>query len=121
MGPLKVVSLPHRGRRYEPALAPRGTVKDGPPFRNHPKLPTRFSVELGGRNDLGQESVACWPVGRVTLRFVKGENRPIVLGGRADRPSTAAARLGGRWRLCDVAPSEGRGPLRREDGVRPGT
>merc|ERR1711974_115554 len=83
-------------------------------------LPTRFSVELGGRNDLGQESVACRPVGRVTLRFVKGENRPIVLGGRADRPSTAAARLGGRWRLCDVAPSEGRGPLRREDGVRPG-
>merc|ERR1711974_260509 len=66
------------------------------------------------------ESVACCPVGRVTLRFVKGENRPIVLGGRADRPSTAAARLGGRWRLCDVAPSQGRGPLRREDGVRPG-
>ena len=87
--------------------------------RNHPKLPTRFSVELGGRNDLGTGPVVYRTVGRVTLRFVKGENRPNDLGGRADRPSTAAARLGGRWRLIDAAPSEGRGSLRREDGVRP--
>ena len=87
---------------------------------DHPKLPPRFTVEFGGRNDLGAGPVAYRPFGRVTLRrFVKGENRPSVLGRRADRPSTAATRLGGRWRLCDAAPSEDRGSLRREDGVRP--
>ena len=97
--------------------------------RNHPKLPTRFSVELGGRNDLGIESVVPrtgrsrhpWhePGGQL-LGTVEKTDRSFFpwargpVGVRLLRDSKPVATP------CAQLVPEGRGPLRREDGVRPG-